>query len=73
MRLTLSARVGRSGVHLALSPQGGPKTFELEGGVKVAKAKTESEERDEEASARITGVAKIHGESPVQIDAIAVP
>jgi len=39
---------------------------------KVAKAKTESEERDEEASARITGVAKIHGESPVQIDAIAV-
>ncbi|PYL02585.1 MAG: hypothetical protein DME32_06105 [Verrucomicrobia bacterium] len=40
---------------------------------KVAKAKTESEERDEEASARITGVAKIHGESPVQIDAIAVP
>ena len=40
---------------------------------KVAKAKTESEERDEEASARITGVAKVHGESPVQIDAIAVP
>ena len=40
---------------------------------KVAKAKTESEERDEEASARITGVAKINGESPVQIDAIAVP
>jgi hypothetical protein len=38
---------------------------------KVAKAKTESEERDQEA--RITGVAKIHGESPVQIDAIAVP
>jgi hypothetical protein len=40
---------------------------------KVAKAKTESEERDEESSARITGVAKVHGESPVQIDAIAVP
>jgi hypothetical protein len=40
---------------------------------KAAKAKTESEERDEEASARITGVATIHGESPVQIDAVAVP
>lgn len=40
---------------------------------KAAKAKTESEERDEEASARITGVAKVRGESPVQIDAIAVP
>src|SRR6266480_1173323 len=40
---------------------------------KVAKAKTKSEERDEEASARITGVAKVHGESPVQIDAVAVP
>ena len=40
---------------------------------KMAKAKTESEERDEEGSARITGVAKVHGESPVQIDAIAVP
>ena len=40
---------------------------------KVAKSKTESEERDEEASARITGVAKVHGESPVQIDAVAVP
>ena len=40
---------------------------------KVAEAKTESEERDEEASARITGVAKVHGESPVQIDAVAVP
>jgi hypothetical protein len=40
---------------------------------KVAKAKTESEERDEEASARITGIAKVHGESPVQIDAVAVP
>ena len=40
---------------------------------KVAKAKTEAEERDEDASARITGVAKVHGESPVQIDAVAVP
>ncbi|MGB8803544.1 MAG: hypothetical protein WCC93_01360, partial [Chthoniobacterales bacterium] len=40
---------------------------------KVAKEKTESEERDEEASTRITGVAKVHGESPVQIDAVAVP
>jgi len=40
---------------------------------KVAKEKTEPEERDEEASARITGVAKVHGESPVQIDAVAVP
>jgi hypothetical protein len=40
---------------------------------KVAKAKTESEERDEESSARITGVAKVHGQSPVQIDAVAVP
>lgn len=40
---------------------------------KVAKTKTESEERDEESSARITGVAKVHGESPVQIDAVAVP
>src|SRR5207247_2109638 len=40
---------------------------------KVAKAKTESEERDEESSARITGVAKVHGESPVQIDAVAMP
>jgi hypothetical protein len=40
---------------------------------KMGKAKTESEERDEEASARITGVAKVHGESPVQIDAVAVP
>ena len=40
---------------------------------KVAKAKTESEERDEEASARITGVAKVNGGPPVQIDAIAVP
>jgi len=40
---------------------------------KGAKAKTESEERDEEASARIAGVVKVHGESPVQIDAVAVP
>ncbi len=40
---------------------------------KVAKTKTESEERDEESPARITGVAKIHGESPVQVDAVAVP
>jgi hypothetical protein len=40
---------------------------------KVAKTKTESEERDKEASARITGVAKVHGESAIQIDAIAVP
>jgi hypothetical protein len=40
---------------------------------KVAKAKTEAEEPDEAASARITGVAKVHGEFPVQIDAVAVP
>jgi hypothetical protein len=41
---------------------------------KAAKvAKAEAKERDEEAPARITGVAKIHGESPVQIDAVAVP
>jgi hypothetical protein len=40
---------------------------------KVAKAKTEAEQRDEDASARITGVAKVHGESPVQIDAVALP
>jgi len=40
---------------------------------KVAKTKAESEERDEESSARITGVAKVHGQSPVQIDAVAVP
>jgi hypothetical protein len=39
---------------------------------KVAKAKAEAEERDEQTPARITGTAKIHGESPVQIDAIAV-
>jgi len=37
---------------------------------KVAKA--EVEERDEQIPARITGTAKIRGESPVQIDAIAV-
>jgi hypothetical protein len=39
---------------------------------KVAKAKAEAEERDEQTPARITGTAKIRGESPVQIDAIAV-
>jgi hypothetical protein len=39
---------------------------------KVAKAKAEAEERDEQAPARITGTAKIRGESPVQIDAVAV-
>jgi hypothetical protein len=39
---------------------------------KVTKAKTEAEERDEQAPARITGTAKIRGESPVQIDAVAV-
>lgn len=39
---------------------------------KVAKAKAETEERDEQTPARITGTAKIRGESPVQIDAIAV-
>ena len=37
---------------------------------KVAKA--EAEERDEQNPARITGTAKIRGESAVQIDAIAV-
>jgi hypothetical protein len=37
---------------------------------KVAKAK--AEERDEQTRARITGTAKIPGESPLQIDAIAV-
>jgi hypothetical protein len=37
---------------------------------KVAEAK--AEERDEQIPARITGTAKIRGESPVQIDAIAV-
>jgi hypothetical protein len=35
-------------------------------------AKGEAEERDEQIPARITGTAKIRGESPVQIDAIAV-
>ncbi len=40
---------------------------------KVSKAKAESEARDEQSAARITGVAKIDGESPVQIDAVAVP
>src|SRR5882724_4250396 len=39
---------------------------------KAAKAKAEAEERDEQIPARITGTAKIHGEPPVQIDAIAV-
>jgi hypothetical protein len=37
---------------------------------KVAKAK--AEERDEQTPARITGTAKVGGESPVQIDAVAV-
>jgi hypothetical protein len=58
------------------------KSLEIEGNYiaplaiaqkKVARMKTESEERDEQSSPRITGVAKIHGESPVQIDAVAVP
>ena len=40
---------------------------------KVAKTTTEPGERDEESSARITGVAKVQGESPVQVDAVAVP
>ncbi len=35
-------------------------------------AKAEAGERDEQIPARITGTAKIRGESPVQIDAIAV-
>src|SRR5438874_3740102 len=35
-------------------------------------AKAEAEERDEQTRARITGTAKIPGESPLQIDAIAV-
>ena len=39
---------------------------------KVAEAKAEAEERDEQTPARITGTAKIRGESPLQIDAIAV-
>ena len=37
---------------------------------KAAEAK--AEERDEQTPARITGTAKIAGESPLQIDAIAV-
>ena len=36
------------------------------------KVVAEAEERDEQRPARITGTAKIRGESPVQIDAIAV-
>jgi hypothetical protein len=39
---------------------------------KAADAKVEAEERDEQTPARITGTAKIPGESPLQIDAIAV-
>jgi len=39
---------------------------------KAAEAKAEDEERDEQTRARITGTAKIPGESPLQIDAIAV-
>jgi len=39
---------------------------------KAAEAKAETEERDEQTPARITGTAKIPGESPLQIDAIAV-
>jgi hypothetical protein len=39
---------------------------------KVAQAKAETEARDEQVPARITGTATIHGESPVQIDAVAV-
>jgi len=39
---------------------------------KVVEAKAEAEERDEQTPARITGTAKIRGESSVQIDAIAV-
>src|SRR6478672_400736 len=39
---------------------------------KAAEAKAEAEERDEQSPARITGTAKIPGESPLQIDAIAV-
>ena len=39
---------------------------------KAAEAKAEAEERDEQTRARITGTAKIPGESPVKIDAIAV-
>jgi hypothetical protein len=39
---------------------------------KAAEAKAEVEERDEQTPARITGTAKIPGESPLQIDAVAV-
>jgi hypothetical protein len=39
---------------------------------KVAEAKVEAEERDEQTPARITGTAKIPGEPPLQIDAVAV-
>jgi hypothetical protein len=39
---------------------------------KAAEAKVEAEERDQQTPARITGTAKIPGESPLQIDAIAV-
>src|SRR5947208_5603528 len=39
---------------------------------KAAEAKAEAQERDEQTRARITGTAKIPGESPLQIDAIAV-
>ena len=39
---------------------------------KVAEAKAEDEEREEQTPARISGTATIRGESPVQIDAIAV-
>jgi len=39
---------------------------------KAAEAKAEAEERDEQTRARITGTAKIPGESPLQIDAVAV-
>jgi hypothetical protein len=39
---------------------------------KAAEPKAEAEERGEQTRARITGTAKIPGESPLQIDAIAV-
>ena len=39
---------------------------------KAAEAKAETEERDEQTPARITGTAKIPGESPLQIDAVSV-
>jgi hypothetical protein len=39
---------------------------------KAAEAKAETEERDEQTPARITGTAKIPGESPLPIDAVAV-